>query len=181
MIGNRAEQQSQPSDRAAEGGRAGLENQIQVSFQIQVSPPLVAFLSHWTSQEYMGLPQDGIYNFFGRKRSHTHTHTETERELHKVFYCHELQTLSVFPPFQKVVVVVTYRQVNSDSWDPLNECCPQCLSSTALLSSCRLIPMASFIEPIHYTFGLPLFLLPSTFPSIIAFSKDSYLLIMCPK
>ena len=47
------------------------------------------------------------------------------------------------------------------------------LSSTALVSSCKLKPLASFRESIHLIFGLPLFLLPSTFPSMIVFLKKS--------
>ena len=55
------------------------------------------------------------------------------------------------------------------------------LSSTALLSFCKLMTVASLMESIHLIFALPLFLLPSTFPSITVFSKESCLLMMCPK
>ena len=47
------------------------------------------------------------------------------------------------------------------------------LSSTALLSSCRLMTMVSFMELVHLIFGLPLFLRASMFPSITIFSKNS--------
>lgn len=53
------------------------------------------------------------------------------------------------------------------------------LSSAALLSSCKLMSMASFMKPVHLIFGLPLFLLPSVFSSIIVFSKDPCLLMVC--
>ena len=43
------------------------------------------------------------------------------------------------------------------------------LSSTALLSSCRLMLMTPFRESIHLMFDLPLFLLPSIFLNIIVF------------
>ena len=40
---------------------------------------------------------------------------------------------------------------------------------------------ASFMESVYLTFALPLFLLPSTFPSIIIFAKEFCLLTMCPR
>lgn len=53
------------------------------------------------------------------------------------------------------------------------------LSSAALLSSCKLMPMASFMKPVHLIFGLPLFPLPSVFPGIVVvFSKDPCLLMV---
>ena len=55
------------------------------------------------------------------------------------------------------------------------------LSSSALLSSGMLIFKAYFMESIPLLFGLPLFLLPSTFPSIIVFLKEPCLLTMCAK
>ena len=70
-----------------------------------------------------------------------------------------------------IVVVVIHHQDTSDL-----------LMSdlqTAWLSSCKLKHVASFRESIHLVFGLSLFLWSSTFPSII-FSRDSYLLMMCP-
>ena len=50
------------------------------------------------------------------------------------------------------------------------------ISSTALLSCCELSVVASFMESIYFIFGLPLFLLLSTFPSIIVFSREFCLL-----
>lgn len=41
------------------------------------------------------------------------------------------------------------------------------LSSTALLSLCRLNPAASFRDSVHLVFGIPHFLLPSTFLSMM--------------
>lgn len=55
------------------------------------------------------------------------------------------------------------------------------LSSRTLLSSCRLMPRASFMESLHLIFGLPLSLLPSIFPNSIVFSKEPHLPMMCPK
>lgn len=46
------------------------------------------------------------------------------------------------------------------------------LSSMILLSSYRLMLLASFIGSIHLAFGLSLFLVLSVFPSIIVFSKE---------
>lgn len=57
--------------------------------------------------------------------------------------------------------------------------CPG-LNSPAL-NSCTLKPLMSFRESIHLVFRFPLFLLPSSFPSIVAFSRKSYLLLVCPK
>ena len=45
------------------------------------------------------------------------------------------------------------------------------LFSTALLTCCKLQPVVSFMESIHLVFGLPLLLLPFTFPSIIVCSR----------
>ena len=50
------------------------------------------------------------------------------------------------------------------------------LSLTALLCASRL--KSSFGESVHLVLGLPLFLLPSTFPSMMVFFC---LLMMCPK
>lgn len=47
------------------------------------------------------------------------------------------------------------------------------LSPSALPGSCTLTPVASFMESVHLTRGLPRFLLPSVFPSIIVFSKKT--------
>ena len=46
--------------------------------------------------------------------------------------------------------------------------------STAPLSSCRLVPVASFMKSIYLMFGLPLVLPSSVFPSIIVFLKEPY-------
>ena len=58
---------------------------------------------------------------------------------------------------------------------------PNFLPLVLLLISCKLKPMVSFRESIDLVFGLPLFLLPSTIPSIIVFSREPCLLMMCPK
>lgn len=50
-------------------------------------------------------------------------------------------------------------------------------SSTALLSFHRLMLMASFMLSIHVILGLPLSQLPSFLPSIMVFSKESFLLM----
>lgn len=55
------------------------------------------------------------------------------------------------------------------------------LSSRALLSSCGLVPVVSFMELMHFIVGLPFFLLPSIFPTFIVFSKKPCLLLMQPK
>ena len=55
------------------------------------------------------------------------------------------------------------------------------LSSTALLSSYSLKPVVSFRRSVSLIFGLPLFLLPSTFPSIIIFSRESSVFMIYPK
>ena len=55
------------------------------------------------------------------------------------------------------------------------------LSSTALLSLCKLKSLAFFKESIYFIFGPPLFLLPSAFSGIIVFSRESCLLMICPK
>ena len=44
-------------------------------------------------------------------------------------------------------------------------------SSPALLSSCRLTPVASLMPSPHLPFGLPAFLLPSSFPASLLFLK----------
>ena len=46
-------------------------------------------------------------------------------------------------------------------------------SPTHLPSSCRLIPMASFMKSFHLILGIPLFLFPSIFPGSLSFSKTS--------
>ena len=53
------------------------------------------------------------------------------------------------------------------------------LSSTALLSSCK-FKSGLLRASVYLIFGLPLFLLPSTFPSMV-FSRESCLLMMSPK
>ena len=53
------------------------------------------------------------------------------------------------------------------------------LSSRALLSPCRLMPMASCMELAHLTLGRPPSMSPSIFPSIVVFSKEPCLLVMC--
>ena len=58
---------------------------------------------------------------------------------------------------------VTRHGVGSDSLWPNEWMFPQC-PATALLSSCRLRPMASFMESAHLLFGLPLFLLTPSHP-----------------
>ena len=73
------------------------------------------------------------------------------------------------------------------SWRPcLDEWCPQgrvhsVLSSAALPSFCRLIPIAFFKMSMLLIFGLSLFLLPSIFPSIIVSPKEPCLLTKWPK
>lgn len=56
-------------------------------------------------------------------------------------------------------------------------------SPTSLLRPWKLLPMASFMESVHFTFGLLLFLLSpiNIFLSVIAFSKESCFLTLCPK
>lgn len=51
------------------------------------------------------------------------------------------------------------------------------LASTALLSPWGLMPLASFRESTHLIFHLPVFMLPSIFPSITIFSRESCFLI----
>ena len=55
------------------------------------------------------------------------------------------------------------------------------LSSAAPLSLCGLMPVVSVTELISFIFGLPFFLLPSAFPSLIVFSKKPCLLLTHPK
>lgn len=54
------------------------------------------------------------------------------------------------------------------------------LSPAALLSSCRLKPVASFGESIHLMSGLPLFLLPAIFFQLYYLFWRTPLLMMCP-
>ena len=46
------------------------------------------------------------------------------------------------------------------------------LSSAAPLSSCRLRPVACFMESSHLILGLPLFLLPLLLPALLSFPKN---------
>lgn len=54
------------------------------------------------------------------------------------------------------------------------------LSSTVLLSSWRLMPMAPFMESLYLIFGFCLFLLPSIFPSSYCLFQGT-LVMMCLK
>lgn len=64
--------------------------------------------------------------------------------------------------------------------NPMNEWHPHC---PVLNSPFHLLPMPinSFMESIYLMCGLPLFLLPSIFSSIVVFSKEPNLLMICPK
>ena len=62
--------------------------------------------------------------------------------------------------------------------DSMNVWCLQC---PVLLTSCILIPKASFMDSVNLIFGLSLFLLPLIFHSIVVFSEEPWLLRMCLK
>lgn len=64
--------------------------------------------------------------------------------------------------------------------DPMNESFPHVLSSTALFSSCTLMPMTSLMGLIYLMSGLPLFLLLFIFYNTFVFSKEFCLLMMYP-
>lgn len=59
-------------------------------------------------------------------------------------------------------------QVTPTHRDPMNDRSPKC---PVLISPVMLLPVASFRKSIHFTFGLFIFLLPFTFPSIIFFPQ----------
>ena len=62
----------------------------------------------------------------------------------------------------------------------MNEYSPKC-PRIQNVKNCKLKPTTSLREPVYLICGFPFFLLPSTFPSIIVFSRESHLLTMCPK
>ena len=75
------------------------------------------------------------------------------------------------------------RRGGSEGEAQMNRCThPVQGSNSFTMNPAQLLqPVASFRETVHLISGLPLFLLPSTFPSIIVFSRESCLLLMHPK
>ena len=66
--------------------------------------------------------------------------------------------------------------------DPMDEQCPSVLSSPAVLSSCRPMPAASYMESVYVVFVPPLFLSPSISPTLPTVSSTELcLLMMCLK
>ena len=74
-----------------------------------------------------------------------------------------------------VLLRITCCWVGSKSWQPYEW---MMCTMSALLSSCRLMPFLLLWSQPSLIFGLPFFLLPSVFPSIIVFPKEPCLL-MC--
>ena len=87
-------------------------------------------------------------------------------------------TFSLHGSFLVVVQLLSCIQLLATPW---TTACQASLSFTIFQSLLKLMSIESVMPSNHLILCLPLFLLPSIFPSIRVFSSESALYIRCPK